>query len=70
MDARLNFFTNPVVRKVTPHLVAAAKALHDSTLPAETQDLVRIRASQINGCGSASTCTPRTLPRRARRRRG
>jgi AhpD family alkylhydroperoxidase len=51
MDARLNFFTNPVVRKVTPHLVAAAQVLHDSTLPAETQELVRIRASQLNGCG-------------------
>ncbi len=23
----------------------------DSTLPAATQDLVKIRASQINGCG-------------------
>ncbi|WP_319448280.1 MULTISPECIES: carboxymuconolactone decarboxylase family protein [unclassified Mycobacterium] len=51
MDARLNFFTNPVVRKVTPHLVAASKVLHDSTLPTETQELVRIRASQLNGCG-------------------
>ena len=50
MDARLNFFTNPVARRVTPHLVAASKAVHDSTLPAETAELVRIRASQINGC--------------------
>ncbi|MDT5078957.1 MAG: hypothetical protein QOJ80_3594 [Mycobacterium sp.] len=51
MDARLNFFTNSVVRKVTPHLVAASKVLHESTLPTETQELVRIRASQLNGCG-------------------
>lgn len=51
MDARLNFFTNSVARKVTPHLVAASKVLHDSTLPADTQELVRIRASQLNGCG-------------------
>ena len=50
MDARLNFSTNPVARRVTPHLVAASKAVHDSTLPAEIQELVRIRASQINGC--------------------
>jgi AhpD family alkylhydroperoxidase len=50
VDARLNFLTNPIVRKVTPHLVAAAKVLHDSTLSATTQELVRIRASQINGC--------------------
>ena len=51
MDARLNFFTNSVARKVTPHLMAASKVLHDSTLPADTQELVRIRASQLNGCG-------------------
>jgi AhpD family alkylhydroperoxidase len=51
VDARLDFFTNPVVHKVTPHLVAAAKVLHESTLPTETQELVRIRASQLNGCG-------------------
>jgi AhpD family alkylhydroperoxidase len=50
MDARLNFLTNPVARKVTTHLVAAARAMDDTTLPAETGDLVRIRASQINGC--------------------
>jgi AhpD family alkylhydroperoxidase len=51
MDARLNFFTNPVARRITPHLVAAAKVLDESTLPTETQELVRIRASQLNGCG-------------------
>jgi AhpD family alkylhydroperoxidase len=51
VDARLNFFTNSVARKVTPHLVSASKALNGSGLPAETQQLVEIRASQINGCG-------------------
>jgi AhpD family alkylhydroperoxidase len=51
VDARLDFFTNPVVHEVTPHLVAAAKVLQESTLPTVTQELVRIRASQLNGCG-------------------
>ena len=33
------------------HLARAGKAVADSTLPAATQHLVEIRASQINGCG-------------------
>ncbi|QEU93861.1 carboxymuconolactone decarboxylase family protein [Streptomyces kanamyceticus] len=51
MEARLNLFTNPVAAKVIRHLNAAGKAIADSTLPAATQELVKIRASQINGCG-------------------
>jgi AhpD family alkylhydroperoxidase len=33
------------------HIFAAGKVVSDSTLPAATQELVKIRASQINGCG-------------------
>ena len=51
MDARLNLFTNTTVAKALGHLAAAGKVAADSALPAATQDLVRIRASQINGCG-------------------
>ncbi|MBW8793206.1 MAG: carboxymuconolactone decarboxylase family protein [Streptomyces sp.] len=51
MDARLNYYGNPVAGKVLKHLVSASKALSDSTLPATVQHLVEIRASQINGCG-------------------
>ncbi|MFJ3672367.1 carboxymuconolactone decarboxylase family protein [Streptomyces sp. NPDC090106] len=51
MEPRLNPFTNPVAGKVLKHLVGAGQALADSTLPAATRELVRIRASQINGCG-------------------
>lgn len=51
MDARLNFLANPAARKITGHLVAAGKAVNASKLPEATQQLVRIRASQINGCG-------------------
>ncbi|MEU6666600.1 carboxymuconolactone decarboxylase family protein [Streptomyces sp. NPDC046727] len=50
MDARLNLFTNPVVGKLFKHFNAAGKVISDSTLPAATQELVKIRASQINGC--------------------
>ncbi|MFF3517756.1 carboxymuconolactone decarboxylase family protein [Streptomyces sp. NPDC002573] len=51
MDARVNFYGNPLGAKVVKHLYSASKALVDSTLPATIQHLVEIRASQINGCG-------------------
>jgi AhpD family alkylhydroperoxidase len=51
MDARLNLFDNPVAAKFVRHLVSSGKAVSDSALPAATQELVKIRASQINGCG-------------------
>ncbi|MDQ3404005.1 MAG: carboxymuconolactone decarboxylase family protein [Actinomycetota bacterium] len=51
MDARLNIFENPVVNKVLKHLTSAHHAAGGSTLPVATQELMRLRASQINGCG-------------------
>ncbi|GAB3157797.1 carboxymuconolactone decarboxylase family protein [Micromonospora sonneratiae] len=51
MDARLNLFGNPYAAKILKHITSAGKVLADSTLPATTQELVKIRASQINGCG-------------------
>ncbi|MGW0752514.1 carboxymuconolactone decarboxylase family protein [Streptomyces sp. NPDC002587] len=51
MEARLNLLGNAVATKALRHFVSAGKALADSTLPAATQELVKIRASQINGCG-------------------
>ncbi|MEU6368436.1 carboxymuconolactone decarboxylase family protein [Streptomyces sp. NPDC046931] len=51
MEARLNFFTNPVAAKFARYINSAGKVISDSTLPAATQELVKIRASQINGCG-------------------
>ena len=51
MEARLNLFASPIAAKATKHLVAAGKAVPDSVLPLATQELVRLRASQINGCG-------------------
>ncbi|GAA4571867.1 carboxymuconolactone decarboxylase family protein [Planotetraspora kaengkrachanensis] len=51
MDARLNLFANPVATKSLKHFITAGKVVEESTLPAATQELVKIRASQINGCG-------------------
>ncbi|MEU8731502.1 MULTISPECIES: carboxymuconolactone decarboxylase family protein [Streptomyces] len=51
MEARLNLFSNPLAGKLLRHINSAGKAVGDSALPAATQELVKIRASQINGCG-------------------
>jgi AhpD family alkylhydroperoxidase len=51
MDARLNVFDSPVAGKFLRNLVSAGQVVTGSTLPAATQELVKIRASQINGCG-------------------
>ncbi|AKJ12344.1 alkylhydroperoxidase [Streptomyces incarnatus] len=50
MDARLDLFANPVTGRFFKHINAAGKVVTDSPLPAATQELVKIRASQINGC--------------------
>ena len=50
MEPRLNLFDNPVAARFAKYLASAGKALSDSALPAATQQLVEIRASQINGC--------------------
>jgi AhpD family alkylhydroperoxidase len=50
MDARLSL-ANPTVGRFIKYLGSAGKVVSDSTLPAATQELVKIRASQINGCG-------------------
>ncbi len=51
MDARLNLFGSPVAGKFLKHIVSAGKVIEASPLPAATQQLVALRASQINGCG-------------------
>jgi AhpD family alkylhydroperoxidase len=51
MDARLNLFASPVGGQVLKYVTSAGKAISGSTLPHATQELVKIRASQINGCG-------------------
>jgi AhpD family alkylhydroperoxidase len=50
MDARLDFYSHSVVGKFITHINSSGAAITGSTLPDATQELVKIRASQINGC--------------------
>jgi AhpD family alkylhydroperoxidase len=52
MQARLNPFGTEFGPKFMKYLVSAGRTVGDSSaLPLATQELVKIRASQINGCG-------------------
>ena len=51
MDARLNLFSSDATMKFVKYVNSAARVVTESTLPGATQELVKIRASQINGCG-------------------
>jgi AhpD family alkylhydroperoxidase len=51
MDARIDLQSNALAGKVLKHVNSAGRAVDGSTLPLATQELVRLRASQINGCG-------------------
>ena len=51
MDARINYLGNPLALKLVKHINSAWAVVHDLVLPTVTQELVKIRASQINGCG-------------------
>jgi AhpD family alkylhydroperoxidase len=50
MDPRLSYFGNAVAEKFVKRLNSLGAVVTDSPLPAATQELVKIRASQINGC--------------------
>ena len=50
MVARLDVYGNAVAGEFTKNINAAGAGITGSTLPATTQELVKIRASQINGC--------------------
>ena len=54
MEARFDFTDVEFGRRSLPEFVAAAKTLTDSPLSSIVQELVKIRASQINGC---AVCT-------------
>ncbi|MFG3102888.1 carboxymuconolactone decarboxylase family protein [Streptomyces sp. NPDC048182] len=54
MEARLDLFGNPLAGKFLRQLNAAGVTLGDSALPLATQELVKLRASQINGCGACT----------------
>jgi len=50
MEARINLYGNAFVGKFAKALNSVGSVMTSSTLPAATQELVKIRASQINGC--------------------
>jgi AhpD family alkylhydroperoxidase len=54
MDARLDFYSNTVAAKFAKYINSAGGVVSGSALPAATQELVKIRASQINGCGACT----------------
>ncbi len=51
MDARFNLFDNELAVKFAKRFANASLVIQQSTLPKATQELVAMRASQINGCG-------------------
>ncbi|THV26807.1 carboxymuconolactone decarboxylase family protein [Glycomyces paridis] len=51
MEARIDYYANPVAAKFQKHINAAGRSIADTGLPEAIPNLVLIRASQINGCG-------------------
>ena len=51
MDTRLDLHRSGLATQFTRRLIAAGQVVAGSPLPEAVQELVRIRASQINGCG-------------------
>jgi AhpD family alkylhydroperoxidase len=54
MDARLNLYGNTVAAKFAKYINSAGAVVTSSALPATTQELVKIRASQVNGCAACT----------------
>lgn len=51
MESRFNLMTNKVGAKVGKRMYNVSLAIMESSLPKDLQQLVELRASQINGCG-------------------
>jgi AhpD family alkylhydroperoxidase len=54
MNARLDFQGNAAAAKFAKHINSAGAVVTNSSLPAATAELVKIRASQINGCAACT----------------
>jgi len=54
VEPRLNYHSSDITAKFGKHINSAGAVLTQSSLPAATQELVKLRASQINGC---AVCT-------------
>ncbi|MFF5971347.1 carboxymuconolactone decarboxylase family protein [Streptomyces sp. NPDC012769] len=51
MEPRINLMTNAIGAKVSKRIYHVGLAIRESSLPRALQELVELRASQINGCG-------------------
>lgn len=51
MEPRMNLFENETGARIGKRIFAVSQVIHESPLPKSTQELVQLRASQINGCG-------------------
>ncbi|WP_433508668.1 carboxymuconolactone decarboxylase family protein [Nonomuraea sp. CA-143628] len=51
MEQRMDLMANELGAKIAKRIYNVALAIQQSPLPRATQDLVMLRASQINGCG-------------------
>jgi AhpD family alkylhydroperoxidase len=51
MEPRFNMFANEIGAKFTKRFANASLVIAQSPLPMATQELMALRASQINGCG-------------------
>ena len=51
MEPRIDLMSNELGAKIAKRIYNVSLAIEQSPLPKATQDLVMLRASQINGCG-------------------
>ena len=51
MELRMNLFGNEIGTKIGKRIYAVSQVIQESPLPKTIQELVQLRASQINGCG-------------------
>ncbi|GAA2071779.1 carboxymuconolactone decarboxylase family protein [Actinomadura alba] len=51
MEPRINLMTNEIGVKIAKRIANVGLVIQQSSLPTSTQELVALRASQINGCG-------------------
>ena len=54
MEHRMNVHDSALAMRFVKSFNSAGAVLHGSGLPAATQELVKIRASQINGCAACT----------------
>ncbi|MCN9244309.1 carboxymuconolactone decarboxylase family protein [Streptomyces sp. RY43-2] len=51
MEPRINLMTNPIGARIGKRFYNVNLAIQEADLPKSVQELVALRASQINGCG-------------------